>query len=137
MEGLIHVSELSWGRVQHPADVVKVGQCIQVMVLQVSEETSRIALSLKRLQMNPWETLVESHQPGDVVQAEVTSIMKYGVFARLEEGVEGLIHISSIPFPPGQKDFTHIFQVGQVVQVRILHIDAERRRLGLGLVQVE
>jgi len=137
VEGLIHVSELSWGRVQHPADVVKVGQCIQVMVLQVSEETSRIALSLKRLQMNPWETLVESHQPGDVVQAEVTSIMKYGVFARLEEGVEGLIHISSIPFPPGQKDFTHIFQVGQVVQVRILHIDAERRRLGLGLVQVE
>ncbi len=137
VEGLIHVSELSWGRVQHPADVVKVGQCIQVMVLQVSEENSRIALSLKRLQTNPWETLVEAHKPGDVVMAQITSIMKYGAFARLDEGVEGLIHISSIPFPPGQKDIANFLQIGQSVQVRILHIDAERRRLGLGLVQVE
>lgn len=137
VEGLIHVSELSWGRVQHPSDVVRVGQCIQVMVLQVSEETSRIALSLKRLQMNPWETLIESHKPGDVVKAFVTSIMKFGAFARLEEGVEGLIHISSIPFPPGQKEISNIIRVGQPVQVRILHIDADRRRLGLGLVQVE
>lgn len=137
VEGLIHVSELSWGRVQHPADVVKVGQCIQVMVLQVSEETSRIALSLKRLQVNPWETLVESHKPGDVVAAKVTSIMKFGAFARLDEGVEGLIHVSSIPFPPGQKDISGFIRVGQAVQVRILHIDADRRRLGLGLVQVE
>lgn len=137
VEGLIHVSELSWGRVQHPADVVKVGQCLQVMVLQVSEETSRIALSLKQLQTNPWETLVESHKPGDVVRAEITSIMKFGAFARLDEGVEGLIHISSIPFPPGQKNIANIIQVGQPVQVRILHIDSERRRLGLGLVQVE
>jgi small subunit ribosomal protein S1 len=137
VEGLIHVSELSWGRVQHPSDIVKVGDCIQVMVLQVSEETSRIALSLKRLQMNPWETLVEAHKPGDVVQATVTSIMKFGAFARLDEGVEGLIHISSIPFPPGLKDIASFLDIGQVVQVRILHIDAERRRLGLGLVQVE
>lgn len=137
VEGLIHVSELSWGRVQHPSEVVKVGQCIQVMVLQVSEETSRIALSLKRLQMNPWDSLIEAHKPGDVVQAKITSIMKFGAFARLDEGVEGLIHISSIPFPPGHKDIGTIIQVGQPVQVRILHIDADRRRLGLGLVQIE
>jgi small subunit ribosomal protein S1 len=137
VEGLIHVSELSWGRVQHPSEVVKVGQCVQVMVLQVSEETSRIALSLKRLQVNPWDTLVEAHQPGDIVNARITSIMKFGAFARLDEGVEGLIHISSVPFPSGRRDINAFFHEGQSVQVKILHIDAERRRLGLGLVQIE
>ncbi|NMB67355.1 MAG: S1 RNA-binding domain-containing protein [Chloroflexi bacterium] len=137
VEGLIHVSELSWGRVQHPSEVVKVGQCVQVMVLQVSEETSRIALSLKRLQVNPWDTLVEAHRPGDIVNARITSIMKFGAFARLDEGVEGLIHISSVPFPSGRRDINAFFHEGQSVQVKILHIDAERRRLGLGLVQIE
>lgn len=137
VEGLIHVSELSWGRVQHPSEVVKVGQCVQVMVLQVSEETSRIALSLKRLQVNPWDTLVEAHRPGDIVNARITSIMKFGAFARLDEGVEGLIHISSIPFPSGHRDINAFFHEGQSVQVKILHIDADRRRLGLGLVRIE
>ncbi len=137
VEGLIHVSELSWGRVQHPSEVVKVGQCVQVMVLQVSEETSRIALSLKRLQANPWDTLVDAHKPGDVVHAQITSIMKFGAFARLDEGVEGLIHISSIPFPSGHRDISALFHKGQSVQVKILHIDGDRRRLGLGLVKIE
>jgi small subunit ribosomal protein S1 len=134
VEGLIHVSELSWGRVQHPSDILKVGDSIHTLVLQVCEESSRVALSLKRLTTNPWDNLIENHKPGDIVQAKITTIMRFGAFARLKEGVEGLIHVSSIPQTLGQKDLERVFKTGQTVIVRILHIDAQRRRLGLGLV---
>ena len=137
VEGLVHVSELSWGRVQHPCEILDVGQKIQTLVLQVSEENSRVALSVKRLQANPWETLVRRYKPGDVVSAVVTTIMRFGAFARLDEGVEGLIHISSIVLPQGVRDLDRVLASGQAVQVRILHIDAERRRLGLGLITIE
>ncbi len=137
VEGLVHVSELSWGRVQHPCEILHVGQKIQTLVLQVSEENSRVALSLKRLQSNPWETLVKRYKPGDVVPATVTSLMRFGAFARLDEGVEGLIHISSITLPAGIRDLDDVVAVGQTVKVRILHIDSDRRRLGLGLVTLE
>lgn len=137
LEGLIHVSELSWGRVSHPANILKVDQPIDALVLMISEENGRVALSLKRLQPNPWEVLISNYQAGDVVNATITAIMRYGAFAKLTEGVEGLIHISTIHMPPGQKDLDGYLTEGQEVQVRILHIDAERRRLGLGLVSVE
>jgi small subunit ribosomal protein S1 len=137
VEGLIHVSELSWGRVQHPRAILQVGQKVQALVLQVSEENSRVALSLKRLLPNPWETLAKRYKPGDVIAAQISDILRYGAFARLEEGVEGLIHISSISLSPDQKDLENILHPGQIVQVRILHIDVDRRRLGLGLVNFE
>ena len=137
VEGLIHVSELSWGRVQHPREILQVGQKVQALVLQVSEESSRVALSLKRLFPNPWETLAKRYKPGDVIAATITDILRFGAFARLDEGVEGLIHISSISLPPDQKDLENILHPGQMVQVRILHIDVDRRRLGLGLVNFE
>lgn len=137
VEGLIHVSELSWGRVQHPRVILLVGQKVQALVLQVNEENSRVALSLKRLLPNPWETLAKRYKPGDVIAATITDILRFGAFARLEEGVEGLIHISSISLLPDQKDLENILHPGQIVQVRILHIDVDRRRLGLGLVNFE
>ncbi|MBA4385900.1 MAG: hypothetical protein C0410_14270, partial [Anaerolinea sp.] len=96
VEGLVHVSELSWGRVEQPSTLFVIGQSVDVMVLQVNESTARIALSIKRLNENPWDTLQENHQKGDVVTAKVTAIQRFGVFARLPEGIEGLIHISSI-----------------------------------------
>jgi len=134
VEGLIHVSELSWGRVRHPSDILKVNQKVRTLVLQVSEENVRVALSLKRLCENPWENIVEKYRPGDVLPATITAIMGFGVFARLSEGVEGLIHISSMNLPSGRKDIEKIFKPGDPVQVRVLHIDAGRRRMGLGLV---
>ncbi len=133
VEGLIHVSELSWGRVQHPSEVLVVSQPVKVLVLQVSEEHARIALSLKRLYSNPWETLAETYQTGDVVQAVVTAVTRFGAFARLNEGVEGLIHISTIQDGDG-KDLNQVFTTGEEIVVRILHIDVERRRLGLGIM---
>jgi small subunit ribosomal protein S1 len=104
--------------------------------LQVSEENARVALSLKRLYPNPWETLADCYKPGDVVTASVTSIMRFGAFARLKEGVEGLIHITSISLPEGI-DLEHYLRPGVSIRVRILHIDSDRRRLGLGLVSIE
>lgn len=136
VEGLIHVSELSWGRVQHPKEILQLGENVRTLVLQVSEENSRIALSLKRLSPNPWETLCNIYQPGDIVPATITAIMRFGAFARLKEGVEGLIHISSIKQLPEDKSLDQYLYSGQLVQVQILHIDCERRRLGLGLVKV-
>jgi small subunit ribosomal protein S1 len=137
LEGLIHVSELSWGRVQHPSCVLKVDQPVDALVLTISEENGRVALSLKRLEENPWDVLVSNYQTGDMVPATITAIMRFGAFAKLKEGVEGLIHISTIHMPPGRKDLESYLSAGQPVQVRILHIDVERRRLGLGLVSIE
>jgi len=137
VEGLVHVSELSWGRVEQPSALFTIGQTVEVMVLQVNESTARIALSIKRLTENPWDTLLENHQKGDVVSAAVTAIQRFGVFARLPEGIEGLIHISSISEFYGTSDAAKLFKVGQSMTVKILHIDAERRRLGLGLIPEE
>ncbi len=136
VEGLIHVSELSWGRVKRPEDIVRIGDHVKVLVMSVDEENTRIALSLKRLVPNPWELLEERYQPGDVVPAVITAITRFGVFARLEEGIEGLIHISSLRLFADQ-DLVEQFSCGQAIHVQILHLESERRRLGLGLVKKE
>jgi small subunit ribosomal protein S1 len=133
IEGLVHVSELSWGRVQHPSDILKVDQAVKTVVLDVSEDKGRIALSIKQLQENPWNTLVETLNPGDIVNAIITCIVKYGAFARLIEGVEGLIHISSLNFPSDCSRIDDFLFEGQPVKVIILNIDSEKRRLGLKL----
>jgi len=130
VEGLIHVSEISWGRVHHPADVLKLGQQVDVYVIHVEEERARVALSLKRLYPNPWETAEDRYFPGQVTEAVVTSVVPFGAFARLEEGLDGLIHISEMN--PGESDES-LLREGQRVQVRILHVDASRQRLGLSL----
>jgi small subunit ribosomal protein S1 len=132
VEGLIHISELSWGRVSHPNQICKVGQRVEVQVMEVAPERCRIALSLKRLTSNPWETVQAKYPINAVVQAVVTTLVPYGAFARLEEGLEGLIHTSEIPLPPNRiiKDF---LTPGQSVQVRILQVDAPRQRLGLSM----
>jgi small subunit ribosomal protein S1 len=135
VEGLIHVSELSWGRVQHPGDILAIGDCAEAMVLQINEETSRVALSYKRLQSNPWEVVATTYAPGDEVGATITSITRFGVFARLDEGIEGLIHISSIQMEQPYQTLDSMFFTGNKIKVQILHIDPDRRRLGLGYIQ--
>jgi len=138
IEGLIHISELSWGRVQNPAEYVAIGQEIRVMILQINENNGRIALSLKRLETNPWVTVSQKYQIGDFTPAVITTITHFGAFARLQEGIEGLIHISSMPNDKEDKNLypKHITP-GDAVTVKILHIDTNRHRLGLGLVKTE
>lgn len=133
VEGLVHVSEISWGRVQHPSDVVSTGQEVEAYIIQIDQERSRIALSFKQLMKNPWTTVNERYHPGLKTDAVVTSIVPFGAFARLEEGLDGLIHISEMDLEEGQAIPESILQKGQRVQVRILHIDVEKQRLGLSL----
>jgi small subunit ribosomal protein S1 len=132
VEGLIHISELSWGRVVHPSQVLQMGQQVEVEVLDLSPERCRVALSLKRLLPNPWQNIGTELTTGAPVPAVITSVMSYGAFARLERGVEGLIHASEMPLADGQsvKEFV---REGQVVQVRVLHVDAAHQRMGLSM----
>jgi small subunit ribosomal protein S1 len=133
IEGLIHVSELSWGRVRHPSDVTKVGYGIEAMVISLDRERSRIALSLKRLHANPWITAESRYHPGELYEATITSVVPFGVFARLEEGLDGLIHISEIHKDGNGSDTIQKVYEGLQVRVRVLHVDANRQRLGLSL----
>ncbi len=132
VEGLIHISELSWGRVSHTGQIVKLGQEIKAQVLEISPERCRVALSLKRLLPNPWERADTDFAVGQIVSAVITSIVSYGAFARLEAGVEGLIHASEMPLDGG-KMVRDVIREDQEVRVRILHVDATHQRMGLSL----
>lgn len=135
LEGLVHVSEISWGRVSHPADFVKTGSTVDLIVMEVFTEKSRVALSMKRLYPNPWEEISLKLKPGDVVPAAITRISRFGVFARLEEfGIEGLIHHTTLDALDLPGNYETIFQVDQPVKVTILQLDPQKRRLSLGLV---
>jgi small subunit ribosomal protein S1 len=132
VEGLIHVSELSWGRVKHPSDVVRCGQELEVQILSVDRDQDRVALSLKELLPDPWLDLENRFTVGQVVEGIVTNVVKFGAFVGIDDGLEGLIHVSEL----GDGNFMHprnIVQEGEKVRVRIIHIDAEERRLGLSL----
>jgi small subunit ribosomal protein S1 len=132
VEGLIHVSELSWGRVGHPSDVVECGQEIEVQIISVDREQDRVALSLKELLPDPWEQVDEHYSIEQIVEGVVTNVVKFGAFIGIEEGLEGLIHVSEL----GDGSFLHprnVLHEGEQVRVRIIHIDASDRRLGLSL----
>ena len=132
VEGLIHISELSWGRVTHPSQIVKMGSTIDVQVLDLAPERCRVALSLKRLLPNPWLTATTEFPEGSTQGGVITSVLSFGAFARLDVGVEGLIHVSEIPQAEG-KPLREMLSEGQQVQVRVLHLDAPHQRLGLSM----
>lgn len=133
MEGLIHISELSWGRVDHPSDVVSVGDQLEVYILNIDREGNKVALSLKKMCENPWETIMDRYQPGQVVEAVVKNIVSYGAFVRLEEGVDGLIHVSELGDNGQDMSPWDILEENQRVKVEIIHLDPEEQRLGLSL----
>jgi small subunit ribosomal protein S1 len=135
-DGLIHLSELSWGQVQHPSQVLRVGQEVDVRVVGVDRENKKIALSLKQVEENPWTRIESKYHVGDTVPAKITKLAQFGAFAELEPGVEGLVHISEL----SDERITHPKQVvreGEDVQLRIIKIDPQRHRLGLSLRQAE
>jgi len=134
-DGLIHLSELSWGRVTHPREVLNVGDEVQVYVLHIDRERRRIALSLKRLQPEPWSQIDARYQIGQLVQGTITKITNFGAFARLDGDVEGLIHISEL----SDQRIGHpreVVQEGQTLDLRVIRIDSARKRIGLSLRRV-
>jgi small subunit ribosomal protein S1 len=136
LEGLVHVSELSWGRVDHPRDVLDAGQSVEVYVLNIDRKRGRVGLSIKRLQPDPWQAVEERYYVGQVIESVITHVVDFGAFARVEEGLEGLIHVSEL----AEGNFLHprnVVSEGDTVTARILNIDSERRRMGLSLRQME
>lgn len=132
LEGLIHISELSWGRVGHPGDMLQRGQEVEAYVLDVNRDAGRIALSLKRMYPDPWATVNTRYRIGQTVEGVITNVVDFGAFARIEEGLEGLIHVSEL----AEGHFLHprnVVSEGQQIQARILSIDGHNRRLGLSL----
>ena len=132
VEGLIHISELSWGRVIHPSHIVKLGEEVEALVLDIAAERCRVALSLKRLSPNPWANAAEQFAVNAVLPATITTVLSYGAFARLDAGIEGLIHASEMPIAEGVPVKQYLTE-GQRVNVRVLHIDPARQRMGLSM----
>jgi small subunit ribosomal protein S1 len=135
LEGLIHISELSWGRVGHPGDVLHRDQHVQVYVLDTNKNQGRIALSVKRLYPDPWQTVDQRYTAGQIIQGRITNVVDFGAFACLEAGLEGLIHVSEL----AEGHFLHprnVVSEGQLVHARVLSIDKQARRLGLSLREV-
>lgn len=134
-DGLIHLSELSWNRVNHPSEVVEVGQKVKVQILSVDQERRRIGLSLRRLQPQPWDVVEETYEVGQIVRGRITKLVNFGAFARLEkDGIEGLIHVSELT----DRRISHPKEVvaeGEEYDLRIIRIDIDKRRMGLSLKQ--
>src|SRR5437763_4294755 len=136
MDGLIHISELSWSHVNHPSEVLEIGQTVNVKVLDIDRERQRISLGLKQTQADPWQQVLEAYKEGDVVDGKVTKVVTFGAFVEILPGVEGLVHISELAQHHVENPREVVAQ-GQDVKVLILEVDAERRRLSLSMKRVD
>jgi small subunit ribosomal protein S1 len=136
IDGLVHKSELSWNKVNNPETAYEIGNEVEAEVIDINHERGRISLSIRRLQPDPWQESVAKYKIGDVIDGTVTKLVNFGAFVRVEEGLEGLIHISELSSQrvahPGD-----VVQEGQEVKLRIISLDSERHRLGLSLKQAE
>jgi small subunit ribosomal protein S1 len=136
IDGLIHISELSWGHVNHPSEVLTIGQTVAVKVLDIDRDRQRISLGLKQTQEDPWQRVVNTYSVGDVLEGKVTKVVAFGAFVEVVEGVEGLVHISELAQHHVENP-RDVVNPGDVGRVKILEIDDERRRLSLSLKRVE
>jgi small subunit ribosomal protein S1 len=136
VDGLVHVSELSWRHVEHPSEVVTVGQEVEVEVLDVDMERERVSLSLKATQADPWKEFEAKHKAGQVIEGEVTKIVPFGAFVRVAEGIEGLVHISKLS-EEHVESADQVVQVGEQVRVRVEDVDVARRRVSLSMRGVD
>jgi len=136
LDGLIHITDLSWGRINHPSDVVKLDQDINVSVLEFDPEKQRVYLGLKQLQKHPWDDVLARFNIGDKVTGKVVSLTEYGAFIEIEKGIEGLIHISEMSWTQHITNPTQMVSMGQVVEAQILTIDTENKKLSLGMKQL-
>ncbi len=137
VDGLIHITDLSWGRINHPNEVVKLDQTIKVVVTDFDEEKKRISLSLKKLLPHPWENIDNKYKVGDKVSGRVVSLTDYGAFIEIEKGIEGLIHNSEMSWTQHIKHPSQVVAMGQIVEAVILSLDKEEKKISLGIKQLE
>ncbi|MDF2181502.1 30S ribosomal protein S1 [Neptuniibacter sp. CAU 1671] len=135
VDGLLHITDIAWKRVKHPSESLKIGQELDVKVLRFDKERNRVSLGLKQLAADPWDTLIKNYQVGSRAKAKVTNLTDYGCFAEIENGIEGLIHVSEMDWTNRNIHPSKVVQVGQEIEVMLLDIDPERRRISLGMKQ--
>src|SRR5947199_1582484 len=136
IDGLIHISELSWSHVNHPSEILEIGQTVQVKVLDIDRDRQRISLGLKQTQEDPWQRVVDTYHVGDELEGKVTKVVTFGAFVEILDGVEGLVHISELA-PHHVENPREVVLPGDEIRVKILEIDSERRRLSLSVKRVE
>src|SRR5256714_1024869 len=137
MDGLLHITDMTWGRLGHPSEMVKVGQQLEVVVLDINKEKERVSLGLKQTQKNPWDQIEERFPAGQKVKGKITNLVPYGAFVELEEGVEGLIHVSELSWTKRIMRPSDILTVGQEVEAVVLGVNKEEQKISLGLRQLE
>jgi small subunit ribosomal protein S1 len=137
VDGLLHITDMSWGRVKHPSDIIGVGDEIEVKILKYDESKERVSLGLKQVQPNPWETAQSKYKIGEKVKGEVVSVKDYGVFIELPDGIEGLIHVSEMSWTSKNKHPSKMVNVGDNVEAQVLEVDVENKRISLGLKQLQ
>jgi small subunit ribosomal protein S1 len=137
VDGLLHITDMAWKRIKHPSEIVEVGQEIEVKVLKFDRERNRVSLGLKQLGEDPWVEITNRYPEGSRVMARVTNLTDYGCFAELEEGVEGLVHVSEMDWTNKNVHPSKVVQLGDEVEVMVLDIDEERRRISLGIKQCQ
>ncbi len=136
-DGLLHLTDISWCRVRHPSEVLKVGQEVKVQVIKYDEESKRVSLGMKQLQQNPWDTIAQRYPVGSVVKGHVTNITTYGAFVEIEEGIEGLVHVSEMSWLKNNSTPGKFLNAKQEVEVMILDINPQNHRISLGMKQCE
>jgi small subunit ribosomal protein S1 len=137
IDGLLHITDMSWGRVNHPSDVVRIDQQIEVKVLNIDREKEKIALGLKQKENSPWQDIEKKYPPNTRVKGSVTNIMTYGAFVKLEEGVEGLVHISEMSWTRRINHPSEMVSIGEEVEVVVLDINKDKQEISLGMKQTE
>ena len=137
IDGLLHVTDMAWRRVNHPSEIVKVGDSVKVQIIRINPETQRISLGIKQLESDPWEGVEAKYPIGARVKGTVTNITDYGAFVELESGVEGLIHVSEMSWTKKNVHPGKIVSTSQEVEVQVLEVDSQKRRISLGLKQIQ
>lgn len=135
VDGLLHVTDISWKRINHPAEVLTVGQTVKVQVIKFNEDNQRISLGMKQLESDPWQNVADKYQVSEVYQGKVTNITDYGAFVELEDGIEGLVHVSEMSWTRKNVHPGKIVSTSQEVEVKVLEVDADKRRISLGIKQ--
>ncbi len=137
VDGLLHVTDISWRRINHPAEALTVGQAVKVQVIKFNEDTQRISLGMKQLEKDPWEGVEQKYHVGDVMKGVVTNITDYGAFVELEDGIEGLVHVSEMSWTRKNVHPGKIVATSEEVEVKVLEVDEEKRRISLGIKQCQ
>jgi small subunit ribosomal protein S1 len=137
VDGLLHITDMSWGRIKHPTEVLQIGEEREVMVLQFDRDRERVSLGLKQLTSDPWSNVEEKHPVGTRLEGRVVSIAEYGAFVEIEKGVEGLVHVSEMSWTRKIRHPSKVVNIGDVVEVVVLNVDQGRKRISLGMKQVK